>query len=175
VTLAAFPAGEPSWADAEAEGDVAYIQEIVSTIRTVRSERGVPPSKKITAVIEESDAASAVMLAGQAAYIKQLAGLDTLEFRGEAAPGPDTVKRVLEHAHVYIPLAGIVDRAGEIAKLQKELAGVDKESSSLAAKLGNERFVENAPAAVVEEARARAAQLTERRQKLQATLAELGA
>ena len=66
-----------------------------------------------------------------------------------------------------------MDRAGEIAKLQKELAGVDKEASSLAAKLASEGFVANAPAAVVEEARAREVQLAERRQKLQATLAEL--
>jgi valyl-tRNA synthetase len=85
------------------------------------------------------------------------------------------VKRVLEHAHVYIPLAGVVDRAGEIAKLQKELAGVDKEAGNLAAKLANERFVEHAPPAVVDEARARASQLAERRQKLSAMLAELGA
>jgi valyl-tRNA synthetase len=85
------------------------------------------------------------------------------------------VKRVLEHAHVYVPLAGIVDRGGEIAKLQKELAGVDKEATSLASKLGNEGFVANAPAPVVDEARARAAQLAERRQKLLASLAELGA
>jgi valyl-tRNA synthetase len=174
VTLAAFPAGEPSWADPDAERDVHYLQDIVSTIRTVRSERGVPPSRKIAAIIDEIDAASAAMLQGQAAFIKQLAGLETLEFRADVAPGPDTVKRVLEHAHVYIPLAGIVDRAGEVAKLQKELAGADKEAASLAAKLGNERFVAHAPAAVVDEARARAAQLAERRHKLQATLAELG-
>jgi valyl-tRNA synthetase len=175
VTLAAFPAAEAAWADAAAERDVRYIQEIVSTIRTVRSERGVPPSRKITAIIEEGDPASAAMLAGQAAFIMQLAGLEALEFRADVAPGADTVKRVLEHAHVYVPLAGIVDRAGEIAKLQKELAGVDKEAASLAAKLGNERFVAHAPAAVVEDARARTAQLAERRRKLQATLSELGA
>jgi valyl-tRNA synthetase len=175
VTLAAFPAGEPAWADPDAERDVEYIQSIVSTIRTVRSERGVPPSRKITAIIDESDPASAAMLQGQAAYLRQLAGLESVEFRSDVAPGPDTVKRVLEHAHVYVPLAGIVDRGGEIAKLQKELAGVEKEATSLAAKLGNERFVDNAPAQVVDEARARAAQLAERRQKLLASLAELGA
>ena len=174
VTLAAFPAGEPSWADADAERDVEYIKEVVSTIRTVRSERGVPPSRKITAIIEEADAWSATVLAEQAAYIKQLAGLETLEFRGDVAPGPDTVKRVLEHAHVFVPLAGIVDRAHEIERLQKELAGIDKEAAGLAQKLGNARFVEHAPAAVVEESRARAAQIAERRQKLQATLQELG-
>ena len=115
------------------------------------------------------------MLEREAAYVRQLAGLEALEFRADVAPGPDTVKRVLEHAHVYVPLAGIVDRAGEIAKLQKELAGVDRESASLTAKLANDGFVAHAPAPVVEEARARAAQLAERRQKLQATLAELGA
>jgi valyl-tRNA synthetase len=175
VTLAAFPAAEPAWADPVAERDVQYIQDIVSTIRTVRSERGVPPSRKITAIIEESDPAAEAMLQHQAAYIRQLAGLASIEFRSDVAPGPETVKRVLEHAHVYIPLAGIMDRAGEIAKLQKELAGVDKEATGLAAKLGNERFVANAPAAVVDEARARTAQLTERRQKLLASLAELGA
>jgi valyl-tRNA synthetase len=175
VTLAAFPAGEPAWADPDAERDVEYIQRIVSAIRTVRSERGVPPSRKITAIIDEGDPAAAAMLERQAAYIRQLAGLASIEFRSAAAPGPDTVKRVLEHAHVYVPLAGIVDRGGEIAKLQKELAGVEKEATSLASKLGNERFVGNAPAPVVDEARARAAQLAERRQKLLASLAELGA
>jgi len=146
----------------------------VSTIRTVRSERAVPPSKKITAIVEESDEAAAAMLERHAPYIRQLAGLATLEFRQGVTPGPDTVKRVLEHAHVYVPLAGVVDLAGEIAKLQKELAGVEREAESLAAKLANARFVENAPAAVVDDARARAAQIAERRQKLQATLAELG-
>jgi valyl-tRNA synthetase len=175
VTLAAFPAGETAWADPDAERAVEYIQSVVSTIRTVRSERGVPPSRRITAIIDESVPAAAAMLQQQAAYVRQLAGLESIAFRSEVEPGPDTVKRVLEHAHVYIPLAGIVDRAGEIAKLQKELAGVDKEATGLVAKLGNERFVANAPAPVVDEARARSAQLAERRQKLLTSLSELGA
>jgi valyl-tRNA synthetase len=174
VTLAAFPAGVPAWADPDAERDVGYIQEVVSTIRTVRSERGVPPSRKITAIVHETDPRSAEMLAAHGAYIRQLAGLKALEFRGDVAPGPDTVKRVLEHAHVFVPLAGIVDRAHEVEKLQKELAGIEKEAAGLADKLGNARFVEHAPPAVVEDSRARAAQLAERREKLLATLKELG-
>jgi valyl-tRNA synthetase len=114
------------------------------------------------------------MLAQYAAYLKQLAGLETLEFRRDAAPPADTVTRVLDHAHIYVPLAGIADRKDEIEKLQKELAGIDSEGAGLAQKLGKAGFVERAPAAVVDEARAREAQLAERRQKLQAMLAELG-
>jgi valyl-tRNA synthetase len=85
------------------------------------------------------------------------------------------VKRVLEHAHVYVPLAGVVDRSGEAEKLQKELAGLAKEAASLEQKLANAGFVERAPAAVVEEARARAVQLVDRRKKLEAQLREIGA
>jgi len=152
---------------------VRYLQEVVSTIRTVRSERSIPPSRKITAMIDEADADAGAMLAQYAAYLKLLAGLETLEFRRDALPSADTVTRVLEHARIYVPLAGVVDRKDEIEKLQKELAGIDKEGASLAQKLGNAGFVERAPAAVVDEARARTAQLAERRQKLQTMLMEL--
>jgi valyl-tRNA synthetase len=174
VTQSAFPAAIAEWSDPQAERDVRYLQEVVSTIRTVRSERSIPPSRKITAVIDEADADAGAMLAQYAAYLKQLAGLDTLEFRRDVVPSADTVTRVLEHAHIYVPLAGVVDRKDEIEKLQRELAGIDKESTSLAQKLGNEGFVERAPAAVVDEARTRAAQLAERRQKLHTMLKELG-
>jgi valyl-tRNA synthetase len=174
VTLAAFPTAVAGWSDPEAERHVRYLQEVVSTIRTVRSERSIPPSRKITVIVDEADADAGAMLAQYAAYLKQLAGLETLEFRRDAAPPADTVTRVLEHAHIYVPLAGIVDRKDEIEKLQKELAGIDREGAGLAQKLGNAGFVERAPAAVVDEARARAAQLAERRQKLQTMLMELG-
>jgi valyl-tRNA synthetase len=174
VTLAAFPTAVAEWSDPGAERDVRYLQEVVSTIRTVRSERSIPPSRKIAAIVDEAHAGAGAMLVQYAAYLKQLAGLETLEFKRHAAPAADTVKRVLEHAHIYVPLAGIGDRKDEIEKLQKELAGIDREGASLAQKLGTAGFVERAPAAVVDEARARAAQLAERRQKLQTMLTELG-
>ena len=165
----------PEWASPEAERDVTYLQDIVTTIRTVRAERGVPPSKKITAVIDESDEAARRMIGENAAYVRQLAGLETLELRAEVAAGADTVKRVLEHAHVYVLLAGAVDRQSEIEKLKKELGNLVREADSLDRKLATPGFVKRAPAAVVDEARARVMQLSERRQRLGGMLRELGA
>ena len=148
---------------------------MVTTIRTVRSERSVPPSRKITAIIDEADEHARAMLQRYAPYLRQLAGLEALEFRGDVAPDVDTVKRVLEHAHVFVPLAGIVDHEAEIEKLRKELAGLAREAESIARKLGTASFVERAPASVVQEVQSRAVQITERQQKLEAQLTELGA
>jgi valyl-tRNA synthetase len=174
LTLAAFPGAMPAWADAAAESDVAYLQEVVTTIRTVRAERGVVPSKKIAVVIDETDARAQQMLDSCAAYVRQLAGLERLEFRGDVTAGPDTVTRVLAHAHVYVLLAGAVDPQAEVEKLTKELANVTREVDSLERKLGTAGFLERAPATLVDDTRARVEYLLERRQRLDAMLKELG-
>ncbi len=175
VTLAAFPDAVPGWQDETAVANMETIQEMVTTIRTVRAERAVPRSRKITAIVDEHDARRRALLQEEARYISLLAGLDRLEFRSDVAMDADTVKRVLPHADIYVPLAGIVDRGAEVEKLQNELDGVTREMSALQGKLANTSFVERAPAALVEQTRKRVEDLTRRREKLEATLRELGA
>jgi valyl-tRNA synthetase len=175
ISLSAFPGRVESWRDGQAALDMAYVQEVVTTIRTVRSERGVPPSRKITAAIDEHDAAARALLEAHTPYIRLVAGLEHLEFRADLAAGPDTVKRALGHANLFVPLAGIVDRQAEIDRLNKELAGLVKEADALERKLGTPTFVERAPAQLVADTRARAAEVAERRRKLDAMLMELQA
>jgi valyl-tRNA synthetase len=175
ITLAAFPAAVPAWRDEEAVAEVEALQEIVTTIRTVRSERNVPPSRKIAAIIDEWDPARRAALARDAGHIRMLAGLERLEFRGQVEMDPDTVKRVLTHTQIYVPLAGIVDRRDEVERLQKELAGLVRDVDATERRLANASFVEKAPPNVVEDARGRLEQLKARRAKLEATLVELGA
>ena len=166
----------PEWADADAERDVAYLQEIVTTIRTVRAERGVPPSKKIAVVIDETDAAVAAHARGERR--RTSASWPASRRSSSAAtcrPGPDTVKRVLEHAHVYVLLAGAVDRAVGDREAEEGTGGPRARGREPRSEAGHAGFVERAPAAVVDDARARVAQLAERRQRLGAMLKELGA
>jgi len=174
ITLAAFPAEVPGWDAPAAVADVDALKEIVTTIRTVRAERSVPPSRRIAAVVDEHDEGRRRSLKDAARYIALLAGLERLEFRAGAELDPDTVKRVLPHADVYVPLAGIVDRQAEIDKLRKELADVTKDIASLDAKLTNISFVERAPAALVQQTRDHVEELKDRRGKLQSTLTDLG-
>jgi valyl-tRNA synthetase len=173
VTLAAFPTEVPGWDAPAAVVDIDALKEIVTAIRTVRAERGVPPSRKVTAIVDEHDQVRRRTLRDAERYIALLAGLETLEWRGDVDLDADTVKRVLTHADIYVPLAGIVDRQGEVDKLQKELAGVTKEIASLEGKLANGSFVERAPSSLVQQTRDRVEDLQRRRGKLEATLKEL--
>ncbi len=173
ISLSEFPRRVESWSNPQSSREMEYIQEVVTTIRTVRSERGVPPSRKIAAVIDEHDQSSRSLLEAQADYIKLVAGLDAFEFRADISPGPDTVKRALAHANLFVPLAGIVDRQAELTRLKKELAALVKEAVGLDRKLGTPSFIERAPAQLVTDTRARALEVAERQRKLNAMLTEL--
>jgi valyl-tRNA synthetase len=175
ITLAAFPAEVAAWDAPSAVADIEILQQIVTTIRTIRAERGVPPSRKIAAIVDEHDERTRHMLEAHARYIALLAGLERLEFRSDVAMDPDTVKRVLSHALIYVPLAGIVDRQGEIDRLRKELESAMKEITNLEGKLANSNFVQRAPAPLVQQTRDRVEELKGRRVKLETTLTELGA
>ncbi len=175
ITLAAFPTTESSWRDDEAAAGVTLLQEVVTAIRTVRSEWGVPQSRRVQAVIEGIPREEHAALADNASQVERLAGLEGLEFAEHVPRDPDTVRRVVRTFQVHVPLVGIVDRAEETRRVTKQLEKLVKQRRGLQTQLGNPAFVERADPAVVTDAREREVEIGQRQQKLEQMLEELGA
>ena len=173
ITRAAYPAETPEWVDEAAVEVLELLQVVVTTVRTVRAELGVPPSRKLSLVIEGASAADQEVLANHAGYVSRLAGLETFTFADTVEQDPDTVRRVVGQMRLYLPLAGIIDRGAEVTRVQRELHKLTKQLGSLEKKLGNPKFRERAAPEVVAEAEAqqRAAEL--RRRQLDQILGEL--
>ncbi len=135
------------------EGDeerFALAMEVITAVRTIRSDMKVPPAKKpaLTIVTDESTAAT---LGGLERYLTTLAGLSAVAFlpQGSAAP-ESSVSAVCSAGTLYLPLGELVDVAQELARAEKELSALQKELGALEGKLANEGFVAKAPAHVVE-------------------------
>ena len=173
ITLARFPEPDPTWRDDEAVAVMTRVQDLITAIRTVRSERGVAPSRKISAVVEGADTETRARLEPHAEHVTGLAGLDSLVFADDVARSPDTVRRVVGDLKLNIPLAGVVDRAAEIARMERDLAKLTKDRDGLRRQLANERFVQRADPDVVRKARERETQSGERQEKLEQMLTEL--
>ena len=152
---------------------MTFLQELVTTIRTVRAERSVPPSRKILVVVEGADDHQHALFVEQGDDVRRLAGLEALEFNADVPRQPDTVIRVLREMQVHIPLAGIVDRQAESARLQRELAKLIKLCGSLEGKLANPAFKERADPEVVKEAENQLRNLKARHDTLEKILQEL--
>ena len=174
ITLSAFPAPVAAWADDEAVATMALLRDVVTALRTVRSEWGVPPARKIDVLAHGVDAATADTLRRHLGHVMRLAGLSTFGLADEAPrPDPDTVRRIVRGFELHVPLAGIVDRTKEAERVARELARLTRQRGGLQARLANPAFVERADPDVVRDTRDQEVEVGRRQEKLERILAEL--
>lgn len=151
---------------------MSKVMGAIGALRTLRSEMSVPPSLEVTAVFSARDEGVAALLGEHAAEIARLARCRPEIGVGLARPSKSAVQ-ILPEMEVYLPLEGVVRIEDEIARLGKEAEKVDKEVFGLAKKFENPDFVSKAPPEVVENGRARLAELAEKRQKIGESIARL--
>ena len=173
ITLAEFPKKQDAWIDNEAADCMELLQEVITTIRTVRAEWGVSRVQKITVVVVGGGLATLSILRTHESYITQLAGLESLQLVDKHDRDPDTVVRIVRDMQFHVLLAGIVDREAELTRVRKELAKIEAQKTANDAKLANPKFRERADPDIVAEAVARASTLDEQKNKLVRILEEL--
>ena len=174
VTLARFPVANPDWQDEPAVAVMSLLQEVITTIRTVRSEWGVPPSRKISVVVEGTESSVRALLERYGEHITRLSSLEAMEFADGVPRSPDTVRRVVRLFQIHIPLAGIVDRSKETERVRRNLAKLTKQREALQTKLANPAFVERADPAVVRDTQSQEQTIGQHQEKLEQILEELG-
>ena len=173
IMVAEWPASRVTDRDEEAEEEMDLLKDVVSSVRTIRSELNVPPGKKVRVVLSAPSQARQQPLEDVREYIAVLTGAEDVEIGVGLQQPPSSGSAVVRDLDVFVPLAGLIDLeaergrvAKEIAKLQGLLKGLDK-------KLGQPSFLEKAPAEVVERERLRKDEYGENLQKLEASLQAL--
>ena len=164
VTTAAYPRVADFPVDPASLEEVAVLQEAITEIRRIRGEMQLSPRTPLTLLVD--DAGLRATLGGHARAMQELAGV-TVEALVERPAG--VASAVVRGQELVIPLAGVVDFAEEVKRLDKVLAKAEKDVSQLSKRLGNPRFVDNAPAEVVDEVREKLANAKARLQTLQAS------
>jgi len=139
-------------ADEQAVSRMNRIMDVVSAIRSIRGEMNVSPGKKIVAQIAVSDAVRAELEVQQKALMS-LARLESLEWLSEGSDIEGAAVAPLADVTVFLPLAGLVDVAEELARIEKNLMKIEKDIVSLQGRLSNSKFVDSAPEAVVTKVR----------------------
>jgi valyl-tRNA synthetase len=156
--------------DEQAEAEIGWLVDLVSAIRSVRSEMNVPAGAQIPLVLVASKETRARAERWDEA-LKRLARLSGVSF-GEAPPA-GSVQLLVRGEIAALPLAGVIDLASERGRLEKELRKIDDDIARIDKKLGNADFMARAPEEVVEEQRERRDDATGRQQKVKEALARL--
>jgi valyl-tRNA synthetase len=150
------PAGEPGatarWVDPEAEEAMALLRETVVTVRNIRSEMNVPPSRE-AAVSIRADARSSALYRECASYLKTLARISELHIGPDVAKPRFAASDVAGNSEVFVHLEGIIDLDLERQRLDRELEKNEKLLASARRKLENPDFLDRAKPEVVEKER----------------------
>ncbi|WP_147653438.1 valine--tRNA ligase [Vulcaniibacterium gelatinicum] len=173
IMLRPYPqAADVAGDHAAAEADVEWLKAMVTALRRIRSELNLAPSKPIALLLQGGDAADAARVARFEAQLKFLARIERIATH--AGDPPPAAAGLVGELKLFVPLEGLVDLGAERARLDKELKRVEAEIGKCQTKLGNPTFVQNAPAAVVEQERQRLADWSAQRDALAAQRARLG-
>ena len=140
------------------------VMNLIKAVRNIRAEMNVAPSKRVTLLIKDNE--HRPFFEKTAMFIEKLAGASHVEFVKEKPTDVKVSTAVSDSVEVYIPLGELVDTEKEIARLTKELENTEKEILRAEGMLGNQKFVANAPKALVEKERDKLEKHRQKRDKL---------
>ena len=170
VSLAPYPQAEPALRDPEAEAEIVALKDFVNACRTLRGEMGVSPAQKVPLFVAPGTAQDRSRLAASAAYLAPLARLSEVRIVDEL-PHTDAPVQMVGETRLMLHIE--IDVAAERERIGKEIARLEAEVAKANAKLGNAGFVARAPAAVVEQERARLSGFSATLEKLKPQLTRL--
>ncbi|MFH1058003.1 MAG: valine--tRNA ligase [Pseudomonadota bacterium] len=173
IMAAPWPEGDPAERDEAAEADMELLMAVIGAVRNIRGEMGLSPGQALPSVLMPHDAHAGAVLRAQAERVKALAKLSKLDWAAAGEVPAKAAGAAVSGLTVYVPLAGLVDFAAEVARLEKEIAKLVKEAEPSRKKLYNEGFLQKAPAEVVEKEKAKVAEADNKLERLRENLARM--
>ncbi len=165
LMIAQWPTDRPEADDEAAERAIGEAQELVTQIRSLRKEYGVPEGKGVTVELTSVGELLAGVLEVRGEALGRLARVDAFVLDGgHAGVGASAVLR--SGTEVFLPLEGLIDLDRERERLSEEIGRLEGQMKSVKSKLENEKFVERAPADVVQRERDKADTYGEQLEKL---------
>ncbi len=148
------------------EAEMEKVMELITAVRTRRSEMNVPPSRKAHLYIETGVPEAFDTEKESIARLAYCSGVET----GESFNVPGAVVVVTSGCRAYLPMDDLIDREAEVKRLTKELESAKKQLETVENKLGNETFMSKAPANVIDGVRANGEKLKEKVQRIEEAL-----
>ena len=173
IMVSDYPVAHAELADVSAVEQMGDLIDLIKAVRTIRNDAGAPLSKPVNMLIKVDTEALGNIFRDNQDYIQRFCHPAELTIGTEVEVPKLAMSGILAGATVYIPMAELVDLNEEKAKVQDEIVKLQKEVERSAKKLGNEKFVQNAPEKVVNDERKKAAEWQQKLNAAKERLASL--
>ena len=149
-----YPQPDEALIDASAMTEIDWVKQFVLGVRKIRSGMNIDPRKMLPVLLQNGSKADQQRLDANRDFVTSLGRVESIEWLGDKE-GPESATALVGEMKVLIPMAGLIDKEAEQARLNKELDRKRSEIERTEKKLGNASFVDKAPAAVVDKEKAK--------------------
>jgi len=175
IMMAAYPEADESLINAQAESDIEWLKGVITGVRNIRGEMNIAPSKLLPVFFANGSDADLARLEDNRQFLSSLAALESITWLNAGDEAPMAATQLVGSMEVLVPLAGIIDKDAETARLNKEIDKIKKDFARVEGKLNNPKFMDKAPAEVVDKEKAKLADMTISVAKLEEQLVKLAA
>ena len=149
IMLQPYPAQDSSVIDAGVDAEIEWLKGVIVAIRNIRGEMNISPAKAIPVILSKGKSIDQQYLESNTQFLTKLAKLESISWLDKPEDAPLASTQLVGDMEVLVPMADLIDLDAEVDRLNKEIGKLEKEISKLSGKLGNQKFVANAPEAVV--------------------------
>ncbi len=167
IMLSAFPQVQEDGIQPELEEEIEWLQAVIQSIRTIRSEMGISPAKRIPLILRHVTPTVTLRLNKFHLTLMSLAKLSDIHEATSDEALPISATSVVGELELLIPMAELIDKDAELVRLKKELAKLDDDIKRAEGKLNNPSFKDRAPADVIAKEEEKLTQARQARQKLE--------
>ena len=155
IMLQAYPQADDTLVNNAAEADIEWVQQVIIGVRNIRGEMNIPPGKAIPVFFKHCQNEDSRRVAENRQFLMSLAKLEDITVLSDSDDSPMSATTLVGQMEILVPMAGLIDKDAEVARLNKEIEKLQKELARLSGKLSNAKFVDNAPAEVVAKEKAK--------------------
>jgi valyl-tRNA synthetase len=153
IMLQPYPASDGRLIDPEAEAEMEWVMQFILGVRRIKGEMNIAPGKPLPVLLQNSSARDRAWLEKNRHYLDFLARLESVTLLDDTDEAPESATALVGEMKLLIPMAGLIDKAAELTRLEKEIGKIEADVERIENKLANPNFVERAPATVVDKER----------------------
>ncbi len=166
IMLQPYPEADNTQIDTDAIEQIQWVMEFILGTRRIRGEMNIAPGKPLPVLLKNGNDKDKAFVENNQTYLSRLGRLASIEWLDDNAAEPESAIALVGEMRILIPMAGLIDKAAELARLDKEIQKIEKELPRIEGKLNNPKFIDKAPAEVIDKEK-------QKQNRLQKNLQEL--